>query len=352
MDPGPCGVLPTDDAAGSATTLRKLQFLRQGVNLGEPGASVECIETHAAWVFLTAHSAYKLRKPVRYRGLDTLSVESRRARCIEELRLNQPLAPGVYREVLALCVGADGSLRLGEGARVIDWLLHMRRLPSARMLDAVIRAGRLGLADIGAIVSHLRTFYAGQPGERMSGVAYCRRLAAQVRFNRDELLASACGLDAASVVSTAQRQLHWIHTHAALLGERAGQGWIRDGHGDLKPEHVCLGPPVRVIDRLDVEADLRLLDPVEDLCFLWLECARLGAPGAGWRLVRRFLADTGSRVPASLPAFYLAHRALGRARLGAWRLAEPDAARAHWRERIDDYVARAAAAMSAASATG
>jgi aminoglycoside phosphotransferase family enzyme len=338
-------------ARGVPGTAETLQLLTTGALLGVPGERVECVETHFAWVFLTGRDAYKLRKPVCFRGLDTRSPESRRARCLEELRLNQALAPGVYLEVLALTIGADGGLRLGGDGRAVDWLLHMRRLHRERMLDCAIRAGSVEGADLAALSAHLGAFYARQPGVTMTGAQYRQRLLAQVGHNRDELLHAAhAGVDTARVAQTVQLQARWIEVNGRLLGSRAARGWIRDGHGDLKPEHVCLGPPVSVIDRLDLEPDLRLLDPIEDLSFLWLECMRLGAADSGWQLVRACMSACHADAPESLAWFYLSHRALTRAKLGAWRLAGPDARRAHWHERVQDYIARAAAAMHCAAA--
>jgi aminoglycoside phosphotransferase family enzyme len=40
--------------------------------------AVEAIETHMSWVFLTQEHAYKLKKPVRYDGLNFSTLATRR----------------------------------------------------------------------------------------------------------------------------------------------------------------------------------------------------------------------------------------------------------------------------------
>lgn len=325
----------------------KVRFLSEGVHLGEPGVAVERVETHFAWVFLTPQHVYKLGKPVRDRSLNTLSIEARRARCNEELRLNQALAPGVYLETLPLMIEPDGRMKLSrageaiepESGGIVDWLLHMRRLPAARMLDRLIAAGTWRSAELEAVAAHLHGFYAQTPARPMSGPMYCQRLVAGIQRNRGELLAArSVGVDASKVAEIASLQQHWVDANRATLMQRAGQRMIRDCHGDLKPEHICLGPPVSVIDRLEFDADLRLLDPLEDLCFLWLECIRLGAPLVGEAVVHRYLSMSGQETASALSDFYLSHRALTRAKLAAWRLAEPDGDHARWRARLQDYV--------------
>ncbi len=340
----------------------KIRFLEQGVHLGEPGVVVECVETHFAWVFLTPRYAYKLRKPVLYRSLDTSSLEARQACCKEELRLNRELAPDVYLDVLPLTTAPDGKLRLdGAGqpgartnkcaeGRIVDWLLRMRRLPAARMFDRMIHEGSWGMKDLERLSGHLQAFYSRSPALALSGPGYCRRLAAAVQRNCDEVMtARSFGADLSLVAGIVLTQQRWIDTHRQALIERAEQGMIRDCHGDLKPEHVCFGPPVRVIDRLEFDADLRMLDPIEDLCFLWLECSRLGAPQAGEWLVRDYISASGRAVPPPLVDLYFSQRALARAKLAAWRLAEPGADLVRWRARVQEYLALAARSVRQAA---
>jgi aminoglycoside phosphotransferase family enzyme len=335
----------------------KLRFLSDGAHLGEPDAPVECVETHFACVFLTPRHAWKLRKPVRCGGVDTRELQARRASCEEELRINQALAPGVYLDVLALTQGPGGRLELqpapaagvADGRRIVDWLLKMRRLPAERMLDRVILERAVDRADLEAIGRHLDVFYAQQPPLGMRGAVYCRRLAAGIRHNRGQILAADCpGVDRPVVERAAQLQEQWLESHHDLLERRADEGWIRDCHGDLKPEHVCLGPPVCIIDRLDFDAALRALDPAEDLALLWLECERLGDPGTGEWLVRRHAGSSDAGLPMPLLHFYLGNRALTRARIAVWRLAEAGVDRALWLDRLRSYSARALSATEQA----
>lgn len=42
-------------------------------------ATIATIETHFAWIFLTRHHTYKLKKPVRLEGMDHTSKDARNA---------------------------------------------------------------------------------------------------------------------------------------------------------------------------------------------------------------------------------------------------------------------------------
>jgi aminoglycoside phosphotransferase family enzyme len=327
----------------------KVRFLSEGAALGEPGVVVERVETHFAWVFLTPSHAYKLRKPIRYHGVDTLSLDSRQARCHEELQANQSLAPGVYLGVIPL-TRTSGGLRLDVPGEIVDWLLRMRRLPAERMFDTLLRHGSWRPEDLEALELRLREFYAAAATVQLAGPAYCARLHAAVAYNHRELLAAkACGVEVEPVIEVASLQNRLLDELRPVLSRRADDGWIRDCHGDLRPEHICVGPPVRIIDRLEFDVELRALDPIEDLCFLRLECEREHAHSAGAWLLRQYLAESGTEVPPALVDFYISNRAMTRARLAAWRVSEPDADAPGLLARVRDYMNRALVAAQRAS---
>jgi len=136
------------------STRRKLAFLRRADSYPEmAGGTVEVIETHFAWIFLTASHAYKMKKPERH-VWDYSSLDIRERGCRTELRLNRRLAPSVYLDVVPLSCDSQGRLVLGAGERVLDWLIRMRRLPAARALDASFRSsGCVSVREQSAVIA-------------------------------------------------------------------------------------------------------------------------------------------------------------------------------------------------------
>src|SRR5690606_7899537 len=92
-------------------------------------------------------------------------------------------------------------------------------------------------------------------------------------------------------------------------------GSIVDGHGDLRPEHVCLTDPIVIFDCLEFNRDLRLVDPYDEMAFLGMECAHLNAPWVGAALIGRASRIMGNTVPRDLLGVYTALHAVLRARL-------------------------------------
>ncbi|GAB2176997.1 hypothetical protein [Dongia sp. agr-C8] len=323
------GVPAIDEAA-------KLAFLRRPSSYADGTTTVEVKETHMSWVFLTRQRVYKLKKSVRYDFLDFSTVALRRRFCEEELRLNRRLAPDVYLGVLPLTVTPQGGLSLGGSGAAVDWLVEMRRLPESRMLDTVIRDGNLRPQDIAGVAGILDAFYAAAPRLAVSGQSCRRKLLQVVEGNRGELRRYCTPATGFLIDRICDAQARYIRECAARFEQRAQSGCILEGHGDLRPEHVFLGPPVQIIDCLEFERDFRIGDIVDDLASLALECDRLGASQVGRALLRM---PSVRDAPADLIAFYKSHRATIRAKLAIWHLKDrPVAGAIAWRRRAAGYL--------------
>ena len=327
------------DAVGLAA---KLAFLRRPDSYPERPRAVEAIETHMSWVFLTEDRAYTLKKPVRHAGLDFSSLTLRRGHCEAEMRLNPRLAPQVYLGLVALTLDASGAMHLDGPGRTIEWLVAMRRLPPHRMLDRAVRERTASRIDVERAATLLAEFYRDAAPIEMAAADYRRHIADEIAESRAQLLAPGAGLPRQLVERILRRQCDWLESGGALLDRRAAEHRIVEGHGDLRPEHVFLGPPPQVIDCLEFCRDLRLVDPADELAFLAMECQRLGVSWIGDMLFAAYSERTGDWPPSSLIAFYKTLRATVRARLAIMHLLDSDVRkRSQWRPQALDYLGRA-----------
>lgn len=333
----------------SADLAAKVAFLGSPAAYAEATASVEAIETHRAWVFLTEQHAYKLKKPFRSPHADCSTLHARRHYCEEEVRLNRRLAPDVYLGVVAL-VGRDGGFSriaaeptaAAQAGEIADWLVVMRRLPREGMLDWQLAHGTLREADLARAVSWLARFYERAEPVSWSGAAYRTRLEHEVVRYRRELDAPRFELVEDSLDSITSAQLELLHAAPELFDARAAEGRIVDAHGDLRPEHVALGPPPRIIDCLELDRDLRLLDAASELSFLALECARLGREPLRQLILRSYSEVSGDRPPERLLDFYESHHACIRAVVALWHLDDPSLdTRSKWVAKARTYLALA-----------
>jgi aminoglycoside phosphotransferase family enzyme len=298
----------------------KLGFLGRPDVYPEFPSRVEAVETHMSWVFLTDTHAYKLKKPVRYAYLDFSTVEARRLDCEQEVRLNRRLAADVYLGVMPLMLDAEGRLSLGGTGKAVDWLVRMRRLPAERMLDQLLRKGAVKQAEIRQLGDRLARFYATAAASAITPDAYREKLAGRIEDNLHELSSPEFGLPPEVLAYLARAQLHFLQGHASLFNCRVREGRIVEGHGDLRPEHVCLLPEPVVIDCLEFNREFRILDPTDELGYLAMECERLQAPQVGHWLLQSYTEASGDAPPDALVHFYQSMRAVLRAKLAIWHL--------------------------------
>jgi aminoglycoside phosphotransferase family enzyme len=310
------------------------------------GAGDEAIETHFAWVFLVGERAFKLRKPVRRDTMDYGTLAARWTDSEAEVRLNRRLAPDVYLRTVALVADAAGQFSIGGVGETVDWLVEMRRLDRRWMLDAALERGDAGKRSLARVADLLAEFYsAAEPAITQPGLLG-KRLHAQVDANHLVLRT----LDDERAAMLAGRQHVVLDGLEAELDLRAARGCVVEAHGDLRPEHILLSDAPAVIDCLEFDRNLRILDRAEELCFLELECARLGHAQVGRWLLEECLRRLSDDASRTLLDYYRGHRSATRAKLYTWRVAEPDGGTPQqWRAQAAQYLQIALAAITEAS---
>ena len=337
-----------------ATLATAVAFLRQSESYAHRPAKVEVIETHFAYVFLAGPFVYKLKKPLRFHGIDFTTLALRRANCDLELTLNRRLAEAVYIDVVALRTEASSLVLESPGTgTVVEWLVKMHYLPRERMLDARALAGPIPRADLQTLLEKLAAFYARTAKAPWNGAEYQQRLEQHIAATGAELLGHKSLRDHSLVEHVVAAQRAFLDKAARMLDDRCRRGRIVDAHGDLRPEHILLGPAPQIIDCLEFSSELRLLDTAEEIAFLALECAALGRSGLAREIVMLYRTIARDEVAPTLLAFYCSRRALVRALLSVWHLDEPlaEPLRVHWLERTRWYLHAARAALDTAPGT-
>ena len=274
------------------------------------------IETHISAVFVGRDTAWKMKKAVALGFLDFSTLEARAHFCQRELELNQPAAPGIYRDVVAITRAPDGSLQEGGAGEVVEWVLRMAPIPAGDFLDAVAVRGALTPELLDGLGDSLFALHQAAP--LVTGLdapaAMAEVLAGNLRAAR------AAGLPEAAIAPLAAQFQAALSRSAPLLAARAVEGRIRRCHGDLHLGNLCLwqGKPTP-FDALEFDEALARIDTGYDLAFLLMDLDQQAGRAAANRAFNRFLARSGDYgVLGPLP-LWLALRALVRAHVQAAR---------------------------------
>jgi uncharacterized protein len=301
------------------TLADKIKFLERGDAYWPPVLEVAPHETHMSQVFFADDRVYKLKKPVRFPYLDFSTLARREAACRTELRLNRRLA---HRDVVPLVHSTNG-LTIGGIGDIVDWLVVTDRLDERLMLDRVIAERRLHRWQLDRLATALIDFYRHADAVLVPPAVLTANLWHSLAYNRGILLDPRHQLSSGSVRYVDAVLRRFLTQRATDLAKRVRARRVVDGHGDFRPEHICLGDPVRIIDCLEFNARLRMVDPLDEIAFLCLECERLGAAWAGEYLRRRIMRAFHDGHADELFIFYRCHRATLRARLAVAHLLEP-----------------------------
>jgi aminoglycoside phosphotransferase family enzyme/predicted kinase len=308
-----------------ALAASRVRAERLRVALEERGdGPVRLLQTHISWVLLTGTLAFKLKKPVRLPFLDFRTLAARVHYSREELRLNRRLAPSLYLDVVDVCEGPSG-LRLGGDGRVVDVALRMRRFPDGALWSERLAAGHLSAADIDALAQHLAGFHrraaVASNGDGYGAPGVQQRvtdgLTAAVDRLQDEPGAVQLPIDW-------PRLRAWLQVEARALAPhwefRRRNGDVRECHGDLHLGNIVqLDEGPTAFDGIEFDAELRWIDPIEDIAFLVMDLVAHGAPALAHRFLDGWLQATGDHEGLPALRFHLVRRALVRAQVAALR---------------------------------
>ncbi|MBS3803603.1 MAG: hypothetical protein KGY54_03590 [Oleiphilaceae bacterium] len=308
---------------------RVAQFLRDPQSYPEPTSQVEVKETHLSCVYLTDDFVYKLKKALRYDYLDFSTPGARLRNCETEVAINSELAPEVYQGVVTLAEDQDAGLNLQGRGRALDYLVKMRRLPDDDNLEYQLAQNGPDPDKVSAAARRLARFYMSHA---VDGPVRPESLQSDLEARVEELnsLPVDCGNDLSQLRDAT---LALLRDNWQVVGDRR----LKDVHGDLRPQHVYLGPEPVFIDRLEFNARLRLMDPLEELSFFAMECERHGNRWVGERFIGVYLELAGETRAQPLIALYTGYRALLWAVLSARHLDRNDH-RKPWADISREYL--------------
>ena len=317
----------------------------------EPTTTVETIQTHISTIFLTDRYAYKVKKPVNFGFLDYTTLERRRHYCELEVKLNRRLAPDVYLDVVDIRDNG-GVVSIGGRGTTIDVAVKMVRLPAERMMRSMLARGEVTPAHVEGIATLLAGFHAN--AETGPEIQRLKSLEG-VTFNCEENFAQTAPyvgrmLDAGTAAFTATSTRLYLARHAELFRRRAAQGRVRDGHGDLHLDSICLTDPVRIFDCIEFNDRFRYADVAEEVAFLAMDLEHNGHADLATAFVDAYVEASGDSELLALIDFYKCYRAFVRAKvnsfqsddpgLGAERRAEIAATAASYFRRARHYAER------------
>lgn len=291
-----------------------------------PVSEIRLMQTHISWVILTGDWVYKLKKPVSFGFVDFSSLEQRQAACLEEVRLNRRTAPSLYDGVVPLVDGFDGP-QFGGSGPILEYAVWMRQFAQADLFEQCLARNELSVD----VIEHLARAVAEL--HQQAAVASMEAPYGTPELIRSTVQACLDELAKAHLPEAIRTRLiplnvwvmaEWRRLNSTFL-LRKQQGLVRECHGDLHLGNIVLyrGKPT-LFDCLEFNPNLRWIDMISDIAFLVMDLHDRGASSLAWRTLTVWLEQTGDYQGLDALKYYLAYRALVRAKVASIRLRESE----------------------------
>lgn len=290
-----------------------------------PCRSVELVETHISWVFLTGVYAYKVKKPVNMGFLDFSTLEQRRHFCHEELRLNSRLAGDLYIDVVPITGSHDFPEVEGQG-EPFEWAVKMHQFDQAQLLSHQVDEERLQSWQVDRLADVIADFHEralrstnGDP----HGTAAITHQPALENFDVLERM-----LDEPARLERLAALRWWTETEyralIPLFSARKSNGFVRECHGDLHLGNVAqIGDQIVPFDGIEFNEPFRWIDVMSEIAFLFTDLEHRGHRELAWRMLSRYLETSGDFAGLRLLRYYNLYRVMVRTKVEALRLGQP-----------------------------
>jgi len=279
-------------------------------------SEIRLIETHISWVILTGEYAYKIKKPLNLGFLNFDSLEKRHHYCKEELRLNQRLAPQIYRDMVAIYYDNQHVFVAKQHPEAIEFAVRMNQFSQTQMLESCLQRHSIENRHIEQLANDIAHFHLTISHHQINthhGSVSTIQHAMEDNFHHIK----QCLPD------TVLNELHQstLKTYQSLqpmMEQRLQRGFVRECHGDMHLGNmVMLEDRITLFDCIEFNPDFFWIDVMSDIAFLLMDLQQRGYSEWANYLLNHYLSNTGDYAGLPLLPLYQSYRAMVRAKVNA-----------------------------------
>ncbi|RUM27849.1 MAG: gluconokinase [Aquifex sp.] len=278
------------------------------------------VQTHTSWVLILSDVVYKIKKPVNFGFLDYSTLEKRKEMCYKEVDLNRRLCKWIYLGVVPISE-ENGEWIVEKDTNVVEYAVKMRKIPEDRVLSN--RLDSSTKEDLIKVALTVADFH--QKAKRVDEFGKIEIM----KFNTDENFSQTekyigITINKKDYEFIKDKTNRFYEVYKDLFEKRISEGKIRDGHGDIRTEHVAfLEEGICIFDCIEFNDRFRYGDVLNDMCFLSMELKYFGREDlakAYEEAYREFTKDEDFEI--MLP-FFKCYRAYVRGKVNSFLLDDP-----------------------------
>jgi len=293
----------------------------------EKTSNVTLAQTHISNVFIGDEFVYKIKKPVDFGFLDFSTIEKRKHYCNKEVELNSRFSKGVYLGVYPVTFDGEKYSINGAGD-VVDYAVKMKRLSEEDFLKTRFKKDIVTSKDIERIGKAIADFH--KNSARSDEIDKYGSIDV-IKFNTDENFEQTEEFIGKSISKQQFDDLkNWTNNfykeHKNLFEQRVKDGKIRDCHGDLHMEHICLTDPIIIFDCIEFNDRFRYSDVLSEIAFLLMDLEYNGGKKLAEKLCKVYLKhadEEDNELINQLIKSYKVYRAYVRGKVTSFVLNDP-----------------------------
>jgi uncharacterized protein len=298
-----------------------IRFMLNPAHYPDPSSRITHLETHISHVFLCDDFVYKLKKPVDFGFLDFTTLRKRRFFCEQEVTLNSRLAGDTYLGVGAIYrKGEEYSLSDSGGGRVAEYYVKMKRIPLDCLLFSLIEEGRPLYGRLEPVGRRLALFHKGarvyrgaRYGAHSTVVKATEENFAQIAPYREETISGKF------FEQLVEYTREFLKDKKAEFSLRKRRGLVREGHGDLHTQHICLADPPIIFDCIEFNESFRVIDVLEDIAFLFMDMEYRARFDLSSTFLKTYFAHNEESMNEDFLRFFKVYRAVVRGKVEGFR---------------------------------
>ncbi len=278
------------------------------------------VQTHTSWVIILEDEVYKIKKPVNFGFLDYSTLEKRRENCNKEVKLNSRLCRWVYLGVVPISL-KNGEPVLEDDSNVVEYAVKMRRIPDESLLAN--RLGDVSEDDIKRVAHVVAEFHKSAERADEFGKPEVMKFNTDENFDQTRKYIGVT-ISEEDYTFIKEKTDRFYEVYEDLFYKRIKEGRIRDGHGDIRLEHVAfLKEGVCIFDCIEFNDRFRCGDVINDMCFLSMELDFFGRKDLAQIYEREYRTISDDPEFDIFLPFFKCYRAYVRGKVTSFLLDDP-----------------------------
>lgn len=283
--------------------------------------TVELRQTHISYLFFTTKYVYKIKKPIDFGFLNFTTLEKRRFFCHQEIVLNKRLCQEIYLNVVEINNKNGKFIFEGKGD-VVEYAVKMKRLPLDKMMDSMLKTGKMTESMVKDIADVIVNFH-----DKAETNLYISQfgLPSVIEKNTEENFTQTQNYIGRTITQTQFDIVknyveNFLKTRHGLFAKRVDKGFIKNCHGDIHSEHICIANGIYIFDCIEFNERFRYSDTAADIAFLAMDLDFYNRHDLSNTFCEEYIKASQDKDAGELLDFYKCYRAYVRGKVEGFKI--------------------------------